>query len=181
MTLGEALLIVRGDPPARLRGLAQAIKADVDRYRAEGCDSNTKAQLRAFTPAAAFAHFHNLQHIRRFTGAVPLDFDDVDDPEAFRAEAAAVHAPGNREPSAVGVFVSPSWGVKLIAAVRPLPQSVEDYVTAYRATRELYEAALGVAVDPEPQQTPDRLCFFGSDPGAVVRWRPTETWGVPWR
>lgn len=177
MTLGDALRLNRGDTP-----WGAVIAAEVQRFRDEGAPAKHKGQLRAFTPAAAFAHFHDLEHTARYTGAVVFDFDSTPDPAAFRDAAADVRAPGAGKPHALGSFISPSAdGVKVIAAVTPVPRSIAEYRRAWDVAADLYEVWMEWPLDRSTDQgNPDRLCFFSYDPEAIIRGHG-ETWGIRWK
>ena len=109
-----------------------------------------------------------------------MDFDDLDDPAAFRDAAAAVTPPGGRLPCTIYAAVSPRLrGARVIAHVSPVPKTIEDHWAAFAAVCTFYHAELGVAPDTS-QMNPGRISFLCSDPDAVLL-PAGQTWGFRWK
>jgi len=143
---------------------------------------DAKIALPAFTPAGIFHGRRETDSPFRPAGIVSLDFDHLDDPAAFRDEAALIRPPDSRgkhilhaASCTIAAFITPSGnGVKILAHVSPLPRTPHEYKLAYAAAQSVY-ADMG---EPDVGDDVTRLCFMSYDPSERIN---TKTWAIQWK
>ena len=147
---------------ADIRALRQGPEeSDGDFKRRKG---KLKNALPSMTASGTF-EYRKVDALVRHSGFVVIDIDEGIDGHdaaiAFREEVSA-------EPEVVGAFVSPSFGVKAIVAIDPIPGDKVQHKAAYYFIASSFQRRFGVPVDLSGSDVA-RLCFLSHDPDAQLR------------
>ena len=151
-----------------LQGAALAKSTNIARKMAGGIEDEYRAWKSLNLHAGTFSGLFRMRRgksLIEHTGLVGLDIDHVGEGEALRDMLA-------RDRKTAFVFVSPSGdGVKLFAAVRPLPRDAAEHGDAYDAVAAHYAGRYSWLEKNFDAQTRDvtRLCFFARDEDAFIR------------
>ena len=153
-------LIIRGIGEGRWAEQVDAVRAVVDHKARQEAKASL---LPYFLAAARFDGARRTECMVGGTGLLALDVDDID---ADNAVIMREHVKGL--PMSTAAFLSPSWGLKIICAVEPVPSDARGVAAAWAAASEALRRAYSLQADKSGKDA-CRATFISHDDGAWCR------------